>query len=248
MWTIIFKVDGKYTVPFCFKSEWDSAAKVNIVRQPTSGGIMAVGNYLDSNGGVTIEVKDSSNNPVQNIMVSTSVIPVDANGDKDVSGTRKEGIIDLYTTTLQDIEVYAQYDALSRIANSFITFTGEKNGRTDANGQVTLDKLTLVDLSSKEPSCFKFLFYIGTYQGKNYTLSAPSDKVCFQNNMSIELRNTPSSKISPNHPMAVAPTIRFSKRNSSDSDRAGLFIFVGIVSEVNSVLLSNRFFGSQSYF
>ena len=247
-WTIIFKVDGQYTQPFCFKSEWDSGAKVSIVRQPTSGGTTAVGDYLDSNGGATIEVKDSSNKPVKNIMVSTSVIPLDTNGGKDVSGTRTEGIFDLYTTTLQDIEIYAQYDALSMIASSFITFTGEKNGRTDANGRVTLDKLTLVDLSSRDPSCFKFLFYIGTYQENNYTLTAPSDKVCFQNRMSLELQTAPSSKISPNHPMAVAPTVRFSKRNSSDSDRAGLFLFVGVVSEINSALLSNRFFGSQSYF
>ena len=162
LWTIIFKLDGGYTPPFTFITEWDSGAKVNIIRQPVASGNQAVGDYLDSNGGPIIEVKDSSNNPLENYMVSTSLIPVNATGGRDYTSNRKEGIIDMYTTTLQDIVLYASWKRLDLIADTFITYTGEKNGRTDANGQVTLNKLTLIDLEGNTPSCFKFIFFIGT--------------------------------------------------------------------------------------
>ena len=88
-WTIVFQVDGQYPIPLCFKTEWDKNATVSIIRQPTSDGIKPVGDYLNSNGGAIIEVRDSSNNPMENYMVTASVIPVDENGDKNFSPSRR---------------------------------------------------------------------------------------------------------------------------------------------------------------
>ena len=62
---------------------------MSIIRQPTSDGIKPVGDYLNSNGGAIIEVRDSSNNPMENYMVTASVIPVDENGDKNFSPSRR---------------------------------------------------------------------------------------------------------------------------------------------------------------
>lgn len=89
-WTIIFMIDGKFTDPFSFKTTWDAGASVTIITQPVvNSGNQPVGEYLDSNGGAVIEVKDSSNNPMENFMVSTTLIPVDGAGNKDTSASRK---------------------------------------------------------------------------------------------------------------------------------------------------------------
>lgn len=63
---------------------------MTILRQPVvASGNQPVGEYLDSNGGAAILVKDSSNNPMENFMVSTYLIPVDGSGNKDTSSNRK---------------------------------------------------------------------------------------------------------------------------------------------------------------
>ena len=39
-------------------------------------------------------------------MVSTTLFPVDGSGNKDTSATRKEGLLDIYTTSLEDVEAH----------------------------------------------------------------------------------------------------------------------------------------------
>lgn len=48
-------------------------------------------------------------------------------------------MLDIYTTTLEDVDSHDQAGTLAEIASTFITLTGEKNGKTDASGRVTLD-------------------------------------------------------------------------------------------------------------
>lgn len=74
-------------------------------------------------------------------------------------------MLDIYTTTLQDVDAHNQAGTLAEIASSFITLTGEKNDKTDASGRVTLDKLNIMDVEGGEAACFKFYFFIGTYEG-----------------------------------------------------------------------------------
>ena len=61
-------------------------------------------------------MKDSGGTAMENFMVSTTLIPVDSSGNKDTSATRKEGLLDIYTTTLEDVEVNDQAGTLKSIA------------------------------------------------------------------------------------------------------------------------------------
>lgn len=88
-WTIIFFIDGKFTEPLSFKTLWDSGATVSIITQPVASGNQPVGEFLDSNGGAVIEVRDNGGAVMENFMVSTTLIPVDSSGNKDTSATRK---------------------------------------------------------------------------------------------------------------------------------------------------------------
>ncbi len=114
-WGIFFKIDGKITIPFLFKTQWDAGIQVSILTEPGASGDLPVGEYLDGTGGTTapiIQVKDSSNANLQNYMVSTTLIPVTAAGVKDTSATRKEGMLDPYTTTFEDVEVHSDAGTL----------------------------------------------------------------------------------------------------------------------------------------
>ena len=105
-----------------------------------------------------------------------------------------------------------------------------------------------MDVEGDAAACFKFFFFIGTYEGGDYKVSAASDPVCFINTMDIAITNTPSAKIASNQGFATPVTIRFIKSAASDSDTGGLILLVGVVSSLNRGAISNKYFGAQSYF
>lgn len=163
-------------------------------------------------------------------MVSTTLVPVDGSGNKDTSATRKEGIIDIYTSTFEDVEVHDTAGTLAQISTTFVTLTGEKNKLTDAAGQVTLDKLTILDVEGSSSACYRFYFYVGTHESGMFKVSAASDVVCYENTIEISIKNSPSTKISPAQSFAVSPIVRFTKPTQTSSDSAGLFMLTAVVS------------------
>lgn len=120
-------------------------------------------------------------------------------------------MLDIYTYSLFDLDTYIQAGNLDLIGTSFITHTGEKNGKTNSSGIVVLNKLTIIDVLGNAAGCFKFYFFIGTHERGQLIKSVLSDSVCFINQMDIAISNSPSTKISPNHVFVTPPTLRVTK-------------------------------------